>query len=69
LPRRFAPRNDNSALTWYSIYSFKKKLNMNKVYVLDRYTSKNLEIVGMKPEAFAQLKVGDKIVYSAQDQT
>ena len=42
---------------------------MEKVYVLDWYTSKNLEIEGVTPEAFAKLKVGDKIVYSAQDQT
>ena len=42
---------------------------MEKVYVLDWYTSKNLEIEGITPEAFAQLKVGDKMVYSAQDQT
>jgi hypothetical protein len=42
---------------------------MEKVYVLDRYTSKNLEIESVDPESFAKLKVGDKIVYSAQDQT
>jgi len=42
---------------------------MEKIYVLDRYTSKNLEIEGMGSASFAKLKVGDKIVYSAQDQT
>jgi hypothetical protein len=42
---------------------------MNKVYVLDWYTSKNLEVESMDPASFAKLKVGDKIVYSAQDQT
>lgn len=41
---------------------------MEKVYVLDWYTSKNLEIESVDPESFAKLKVWDKIVYNAQDQ-
>lgn len=37
-------------------------------YVLDRYTNKNVLITGMSDEVFAQVKGGDKIVYSSLDQ-
>lgn len=38
-------------------------------YVLDRYTNKNVLIKNMTDEYFAKLKHGDKVVYSATDQT
>lgn len=37
-------------------------------YVLDRYTNKNVLIKWVSDEAFAQLKGGDKLVYSSVDQ-
>lgn len=41
---------------------------MHKVYVLDWYTSKNIEVEKVNDEAFAKFKVGDKLVYTTQDQ-
>ncbi len=38
-------------------------------YVLDRYTNKNVLIKNVDDEMFAKLRHGDKIVYSATDQT
>jgi len=42
---------------------------MKKVFVLDWYTSKNIEVEKMPAEDFDKLKVGDKIIYNTQDQT
>lgn|SRR5574344_2097588 len=38
-------------------------------YVLDRYTNKNVLVKNVDDENFANLKHGDKIVYSVTDQT
>lgn len=38
-------------------------------YVLDRYTNKNILVKNVDDENFAKLKHGDKIIYSATDQT
>lgn len=42
---------------------------MNTLYVLDWYTSKNIEVEKVTAEALAQIKVWDKIAYTTQDQT
>ncbi len=39
------------------------------VYVLDRYTNKNVLVKDVDDEQFVRLKAGDKIVYSSVDQT
>jgi len=39
------------------------------VYVLDRYTNKNVLVNGVSDEQFAKLKAGDKIVYTSTDQS
>ena len=42
---------------------------VKSVYVLDWYTNKNLEILGVDQETLSQLKAWDKIVYNYIDQT
>ncbi len=42
---------------------------VNKAYVLDRYTNKNVLINNINDDTFATLKAGDKIVYTSVDQT
>ncbi len=39
------------------------------IYVLDRYTNKNVSVVWADEEAIAKMKHGDRIVYSSVDQT
>ncbi len=39
------------------------------IYVLDRYTNKNVLVTWLSDETFATLKAWDKIVYSSTDQT
>lgn len=39
------------------------------IYVLDRYSNKNVLVKNVDDEQFIKLKHGDKIIYSAMDQT
>jgi len=43
------------------------KKETNFVYVLDRYTNKNIKVLDINESIKTELKVGDKIVYSMDD--
>ncbi len=40
-----------------------------QIYVLDRYTNKNVLVKNVDDDTFSKLKHGEKVVYSATDQT
>ncbi len=42
---------------------------MTNIYVLDRYTNKNIEVEKLPEDVLSDLKVGDKVIYDVQDQT
>ncbi|MCK9466904.1 MAG: hypothetical protein M0P94_01115 [Candidatus Absconditabacterales bacterium] len=39
----------------------------NFVYVLDRYTNKNIKVVNIDEQSLQEIKVGDKIVYNMEE--
>jgi len=43
------------------------KKETNFVYVLDRYTNKNIKVLGINENVKTELKAGDKIVYTMED--
>jgi hypothetical protein len=44
-----------------------KKNDNNFVYVLDRYTNKNIKVLNIDQKTQENIKAGDKIVYSMED--